>query len=116
MSTPEQLDGPFEDILATPPDLDAIALELRDLAGLEWTSADGTAHLDVLLHATALVRTTAPELLERVRLLSRSPTADCSTLTAAPAPTASKDPTSATLTAASAKSSAHHDYDHPRRY
>lgn len=71
MTTPEQLDGPFDEILATAPDLDAFAVELADLTALSWVYADGSAQMDVLLCAAAAVRNTAPVLLERVRRLEQ---------------------------------------------
>lgn len=71
MTTTDQLDGPFDEILATAPDLDTIAIELADLQALNWVAADGTARMEVLLRATAIVRNTAPDLLERVRRLEQ---------------------------------------------
>lgn len=71
MSTTDQLDGPFDEILAIAPDLDAIAVELADLQALSWVDADGTARMDVLLSDTAVIRDTAPQLLERVRRLEQ---------------------------------------------
>jgi hypothetical protein len=71
MTDTDQLDGPFNEILATAPDLEAIAVELADLQALSWVDADGTARMDVLLRATAVIRNTAPQLLERVRRLEQ---------------------------------------------
>lgn len=71
MTTTDQLDGAFDEILAVAPDLDAIAVDLADLQALSWVDADGTARMDVLLRATAIVRETAPQLLERVRRLEK---------------------------------------------
>lgn len=72
MTDTDQLDGPFDEILASAPDLDAIAVvELADLQALNSVDADGSARMDVLLRATAVIRTTAPQLLERVRRLEQ---------------------------------------------
>ncbi|NQX13712.1 hypothetical protein HQQ80_18955 [Microbacteriaceae bacterium VKM Ac-2855] len=71
MTDTDQLDGPFDEILATAPDLDAIAVELADLTASRWVHAGGTAQMDVLLRAAAAVRNTAPLLLERVRRLEQ---------------------------------------------
>lgn len=75
MSAPEHPDGPIEDILATSPDLDAIGVDVKDLAEQDWAGVDDTveggADLDVFLRAAALVRSGARDLVQRVRLLEQ---------------------------------------------
>jgi hypothetical protein len=66
-----QLDGPFEDLLAPPLDLDAIALEVQEVRTAEWFDAEQAPSWGVLLRATALLRTPVPRLIDRVRLLER---------------------------------------------
>jgi len=66
-----QLEGPFEGLLAAPLDLDAIALEVHEIRTAEWFDAEQTPSWRVLLRATALLRTPVPQLIERIRQLEQ---------------------------------------------
>jgi hypothetical protein len=67
----DQLDGPFEDLLAAPLDLEAIALEVHEVRSAEWFDAEQAPSWSVLLRATALLRAPVPRLIDRVRLLEQ---------------------------------------------
>ncbi|TCL79405.1 MULTISPECIES: hypothetical protein [unclassified Rathayibacter] len=71
MRVEDQLDGPFESLLAAPLDLEAIALEVREVRTAEWFDAEQAPDWRVLLRATALLRTPVPQLIDRVRLLEQ---------------------------------------------
>lgn len=71
MRLDDQLDGPFEGLLAAPLDVEAIALEVHDVRTAEWFDAKQTPAWGVLLRATALLRTPIPQLIDRVRQLEQ---------------------------------------------
>lgn len=71
MRLENQLDGPFEGLLAAPLDLDAIALEVQEVRTAEWFDAEQAPAWRVLLRATALLRSPVPQLVDRVRLLEQ---------------------------------------------
>lgn len=71
MRVEDQLDGPFEDLLAAPLDLEAIALEVDEVRTAEWFDAEHAPSWGVLLRATALLRSPVPRLIDRVRLLEQ---------------------------------------------
>lgn len=71
MRLEDQLEGPFEGLLAAPLDLEAIALEVCEVRTAEWFDAEQAPAWGVLLRATALLRTPVPQLIDRVRLLEQ---------------------------------------------
>ncbi|PPG17976.1 hypothetical protein C5C74_09555 [Rathayibacter sp. AY1E8] len=71
VSVSDQLEGPFEGILAFPPDVDTIAAEIDEVRLAEWFDGDGEPNWRVLLQATRVLRSGVPELLERVRVLEQ---------------------------------------------
>ncbi|PTL71335.1 hypothetical protein C1I63_19120 [Rathayibacter caricis DSM 15933] len=71
MKLEDQLDGPFEDLLAAPLDLEAIALEVHEVRTAEWFDAEQVPSWGVLLRVTALLRSPVPRLVDRVRLLEQ---------------------------------------------
>jgi hypothetical protein len=77
MALEDQLDGIFDDILASPPDLDSISLEVQEVRTAEWVDADGGVSWGVLLRATGLLRTHVPQLLIADGQLEHRNTGSC---------------------------------------